>query len=100
LIRRGGDLGPRGRARRLWSGPPGGDEPGAMASTVATSPAGRRPAADAHLPDLSGRPGLLVRTGVGVVTAAGWGLLAAAWTPRGPQTTGESVGSVVLGLVV
>ncbi len=71
-----------------------------MASTVATSPAGRRPAADAHLPDLSGRPGLLVRTGVGVVTAAGWGLLAAAWTPRGPQTTGEAVGSVVLGLVV
>lgn len=71
-----------------------------MGSTLTTSPSGGRSVAEAHLPDLSGRPGLLVRLAVGVVVAAGWGLLVAAWTPRGPQTAGEAIGSVALSLLV
>lgn len=72
-----------------------------MGSPAVTSPTGRRRlAGDDHLPDLSNGPGLAARLGVGVVLAAGWGVLVAAWTPRGPQTTAEALWSIALSLLV
>ena len=35
-----------------------------------------------------------------VVVAAGWGLLAGVWTPRGPMTTAQALGSIATSLAV
>jgi hypothetical protein len=41
-----------------------------------------------------------VGAGVAVAAAAGWGLLAGLWTPRGPLTTAEALAAMVISLVV
>ena len=58
---------------------------------------GRRLRWKLHVPVVSDwRIGISIAAGV----AATWGVVAGLWTPRGPVTTGQALGSVAISLVV
>lgn len=76
------------------------DHPVADADDGSGSPPG--PSTSAHIAPVRGtrRTPSAARLGMAVGLAASWGILAGAWTPRGPLTTGEALASIVVGVVV